>query len=133
MLVVDDDATTRRVMSRLVKRLLPGCSVATAADGAAAVQYVTAAMQAAQGGGDDDTAAVPDFITMDNQMPLMTGQEAAAALRGAGYTGRIVGVTGNAVGGDGAAFIAAGVDAVVFKPASAQSMLDGLLGQKSQR
>ena len=91
------------------------------------MQYVTAAMQAAQGGGDGDTAAVPDFITMDNQMPRMTGQEAAAALRGAGYTGRIVGVTGNAVGGDGAAFIAAGVDAVVFKPCSGEGLLKAMM------
>jgi len=126
ILVVDDDATTRRVMSRLVKRLLPGCSVATAVDGAAAVKYVKGAM-CKRCTGDDSMAPVPDFITLDNQMPVMTGQQAATVLRAAGYTGRIVGVTGNAVGADGDAFVKAGVDAVVFKPCSAEKLLQGLL------
>jgi len=114
VLVVDDDTATRRVMARLLMRLMPGCVVKTAADGAAAVKFVAESVQS------------PDFITLDNQMPIMTGQEAAKELRARGYQGHIVGVTGNAIGSDGAAFIAAGVDTVVFKPSTAQKLADGL-------
>ncbi len=114
VLVVDDDTTTRRVMARLIMRLMPGCTVSTASDGAAAVRHV------------QEAAVPPQYITMDNQMPAMTGQEATAALRAWGYRGRIVGVTGNAVGGDGEAFVSAGADAVVFKPSTAGKLAEGL-------
>ena len=114
VLVVDADTATRRVMSRLLKRLMPGCTVQTAPDGGAAVRLVR------------EAPVPPAYITLDNQMPVMTGQEAAAALRAWGYRGRIVGVTGNAVGGDGAAFVEAGVDTVVYKPSTAAKLAAGL-------
>ena len=46
----------------------------------------------------------------------LDGHESAAALRREGFTGAIIGVTGNALDGDHAAFIAAGADAVLPKP-----------------
>ncbi len=145
ILVVDDDSATRKVMSRVLRRQCPrGTHILTAADGQAAVQLVTRAL-AAQSQSQQQQAAVwsegqssssaaaavpmlPTHVTMDNQMPVMTGVAATAALRAAGFMGRIVGVSGNAtrVGNDEDGFLAAGADGVVSKPATYEKLREGL-------
>ena len=59
---------------------------------------------------------VPQVVLLDGQMPVLDGHGAATALRAMGFTGAIVGVSGNALAEDVAAFVAAGADSVVVKP-----------------
>ena len=66
-------------------------------------------------------------VTLDNQMPVMTGVEAAGLLREGGCRARIVGLTGNTVGRDGEEFLRAGVDVVLGKPVDQEALLAGLL------
>jgi len=127
VLVVDDDAATRKVLSRILKRhCAPGTCVLTAADGKAAVDLIEAASKP---GAFESGLVLPTHITMDNQMPVMTGVVATRELRAAGYDGRIVGVSGNAtrVGNDEDGFLAAGADAVLSKPVSFEKLQEALM------
>ena len=112
VLVVDDDAATRRVLRRVLQRHPAVLAVAEAADGQAAVQAA-----GAEGGG-----GAPHLITMDNSMPIMTGVAATAKLRASGFTGRIVGMTGNALKTDQEEFLEAGADVVLTKPIDRDSV-----------
>ena len=49
-------------------------------------------------------------------MPVMNGPEAVAAIRQIGYTGLVVGLTGNALEEHTAHFINQGADGVLTKP-----------------
>ena len=106
VLVVDDDTATRRIVSRLVRRLPGVATVACASDGREAVSAVLG----------DDAGPMPHLITLDNSMPRLTGEEAALELRAGGFQGLIVGMTGNALACDLASFRDAGADEVVVKP-----------------
>ena len=57
-----------------------------------------------------------DFILMDYQMPVMAGPAAIAAIRGLGYQGVILGLTGNVLSVDQNVMVAAGADGVLTKP-----------------
>jgi len=57
-----------------------------------------------------------DLVLMDNQMPALTGEQTARRLRAAGYTGVIIGITGDPVGSpERANFASAGLNACVDK------------------
>ena len=57
-----------------------------------------------------------DVIFMDQIMPVMCGSEATKILRGKGYKGLIVGVTGNALEEDISLILSSGADIVLKKP-----------------
>mmetsp|Transcript_32138 Transcript_32138/g.30630 ORF Transcript_32138/g.30630 Transcript_32138/m.30630 type:complete len:167 (+) Transcript_32138:3-503(+) len=57
-----------------------------------------------------------DALLMDSVMPIMDGPTATKIIRGLGYTGVIIGVTGNALPSDIDHFIAHGADRVLTKP-----------------
>jgi CheY-like chemotaxis protein len=82
-LVVDDDATTRRVQSRLLNMLKIHNS--TAGDG---LEAVAMAMAAADAG---DPFAV---ILMDLEMPIVDGWSATMTLRANGFEGGIIAISG---------------------------------------
>jgi two-component system CheB/CheR fusion protein len=105
ILTVDD----RRDMRYLIQAYLEeaGASVASASDGALAVE----AVREAQARGRPF-----DAIVLDMQMPIMDGFQAAPRLRQAGHTGRIVALTANAMKGDQERCIAAGCDDYLVKP-----------------
>ena len=63
---------------------------------------------------------------MDSVMPVMNGLDATRAIRAAGCDALIVGVTGNALAEDIAAFVAAGANCVVTKPVSVAQLKDEL-------
>jgi CheY-like chemotaxis protein len=122
LLLVDDDTTNRKLLQRLLGRRYPGCAFEHAANGEEALAKVAAAGAAARA-----TAPAPGFdvILLDHSMPVMDGPTAArqlaalGALRGPGCPGAVLlGVTGNALVEDQAAFRAAGVHDVVIKPVS---------------
>lgn len=115
VLVVDDVATARKLLVRVLTRKLPaGVVLVEAGDGAAAVAAVASATS---------SGAPFSVVLLDKEMPVMDGYDAARALRAAGFAGLIVGVTGNAMAEDVAGFKAAGVDEVVAKPVDLEVLL----------
>ncbi|KAJ6545097.1 hypothetical protein DFH09DRAFT_1509542 [Mycena vulgaris] len=103
VLVVDDDAVTRVLSSKLLTKL--GCVVHTAKDGRECVDMVL--------GADPHTY---DLICLDNFMPVMTGEEAVKEIRSNDRTDFIVGCTGNALTEDQDSYREAGADEVMVKP-----------------
>ena len=101
VLVVDDDALTRTMMTRLLTRL--GCKVSTAENGEIALEMVLS--------GNNGRFAV---VFLDNQMPVMSGLSMVAELRKAGRKDFVVGVTGNALLSDQEEYLEAGVDRYVL-------------------
>jgi osomolarity two-component system, sensor histidine kinase SLN1 len=101
VLVVDDDALTRTLMTRMLSRL--GCNVSTAENGEVALEMVLS--------GYDGRFAV---VFLDNQMPVMSGLTMVAKLREAGRRDFVVGVTGNALLSDQEEYLQAGVDRCVL-------------------
>ena len=107
VLIVDDSAMIRKMMTQLVRNL--GHATEEAADGAAAVSLIKESMA--------DPSRHYDAILLDNQMPIMQGKDAARIIREElGYKGLILGVTGNALDEDVKEFIDHGADQVILKP-----------------
>lgn len=105
MLVVDDVDMNRKMMARLFQFRSNHCDQAL--DGLDAVTKVQQSM----------AAKTPyDLITMDYQMPNMDGGAATKRIRALGYTGLIIGVTGNVLLADQKRFMSQGLDAVLTKP-----------------
>ena len=63
-----------------------------------------------------------DVVFMDHEMPRMTGSEATRELRGKGFEGRIVGVTGNAGTALEENFLSSGADEITVKPLSKEAI-----------
>ncbi|KAI9458429.1 hypothetical protein BJY52DRAFT_430616 [Lactarius psammicola] len=119
VLVVDDDALTRTLMTRMLARL--GCKVSTAENGKVALEMVL-------GDGSDRFA----IVFLDNQMPVMSGLSMVAKLREAGRSDFVVGVTGNALLSDQEEYLEAGVDRVLTKPVRERN-LRSMLALASER
>ena len=103
VLVVDDDPMTRTLMTRMLTKL--GCIVDTAEDG----QQCLDAMLGPE-------SPKYDLVSLDNYMPVMTGEETVRRLRSLGRDDLVVGCTGNALSEDQSAYIEAGADRVLTKP-----------------
>ncbi len=97
VLVVDDDALTRTLMTRMLARL--GCKVNTAENGEAALEMLLS-----------DCNGRFAVVFLDNQMPVMSGLSMIGKLRQAGRSDFVVGVTGNALLSDQEEYLEAGVD-----------------------
>jgi signal transduction histidine kinase/CheY-like chemotaxis protein len=69
-----------------------------------------------------------DGVIMDYMMPNLDGPSAAQEMRALGYTGPIIGVTGNAVLEDQHNFIRAGASCVLIKPLNTEALNKILLG-----
>ena len=123
VLLVEDNQINRRLATRLLEKL--GCTVEIAEDGRAAL---------------DACERSPfDLVLMDCQMPEMNGFEATRLLRARERAGsaerpraRIVAVTANAMEGDRAACLNAGMDDYITKPVTVDA-LAGLLERNLSR
>ncbi|KAJ7091476.1 hypothetical protein B0H15DRAFT_778280 [Mycena belliarum] len=143
VLVVDDDAMTRMLMTRMLERM--GCRVSTAENGEVALSRIVGAQTPAP---TSEIAAEqppeieivsqdpPRFavIFLDNQMPKLSGVKMVERLRQMrGRRDFVVGVTaGNALLTDQKEYLDAGADHVLTKPvleASLRSML-ALAGER---
>lgn len=127
VLVVDDDPMTRTLMTRYAFLLPPamisffarqadthgafrmltklGCVVDTADDGQQFLDIILA-----------EDARTYDLVSLDNYMPVMTGEDAVRELRSKGRTDLVVGCTGNALTEDQLNYMEAGADKVLTKP-----------------
>lgn len=109
-LLVDDTASNCKMLKMLLRR--KGIDSDIAYDGQAAVDlYKVPSTDAGA-----RRPAVHDVIFMDHTMPVMSGIEATSIIRSLGYTGLIIGLTGNALDDDVDAFLKAGADCVTLKP-----------------
>jgi signal transduction histidine kinase/CheY-like chemotaxis protein len=109
VLVVDDSGLNRKLLCKLLRA--SGHTCEEASDGRYAIDKVKARMARGAGG-----SSSYDVILMDFVMPNMDGPTTAEALRGLGYSGPIIGVSGNAQESNVNYFMACGADAVLSKP-----------------
>ena len=63
-----------------------------------------------------------DLVVLDYIMKAMHGPDTAAAIRSLGFTGKIIGVTGNALSDDIEEFQRKGADHVLIKPLKAEEL-----------
>ena len=104
VLVVDDSATNRKMLCRLLKGKY---KTMEAGDGEEAVAMVMERW---------DTPEAFQVIVMDHNMPKKDGAAATKLLREKGYKGVIIGVTGNTLVADVSLFLSHGADKVLPKP-----------------
>ena len=112
VLVVDDNAVNLRVATAMLQRL--GCSVVAVASGHEALEEIA----------DNDDF---DVILLDCQMPGMDGLETCRRLRALGHEGPVIALTAGVTAEERAACRAAGMDEVLAKPATLESLRAGIL------
>jgi CheY-like chemotaxis protein len=107
VLLVDDSAIARKMVERTLFAI-EGCVCSHAVHGQNAVQMVAESIL---------TDATPyDVILMDHYMPVMNGPEAVNLIRGQGYRGVILAVTGASSDSEFNALLGQGVDRILVKP-----------------
>jgi two-component system, sensor histidine kinase len=110
VLVVDDAASNRKLVSRLLTK--KGFVCHEAENGLKCVEKVLA--------GDVSY----EFIVLDYEMPVMDGPSAARQLRESRVATLIIGVTGNVLPEDFDYFLKQGANAVLAKPVSIDDLLE---------
>jgi CheY-like chemotaxis protein len=120
VLVVDDDAINRKVMSALLKKM--GLSVELAENGQQAFDMITSKVN------------LPDAVLMDVQMPIMDGNTAVKRIREWESENQqphltVLALTGNVFKEDFQKCMDSGMDDVLTKPVSV-SILNEKLGQR---
>jgi len=113
VLLVEDNATNRLVAQKMLKSI--GADVITAENGEQALQLFM-----------NETA---DLILMDWHMPVMDGLEATRRIRASGSKGQrvpIIGLTANVLDDQRDECIAAGMNDVLTKPISRDTLLSRL-------
>jgi CheY-like chemotaxis protein len=146
ILLVDDSLINRRMASKLLKRSSTAFQdIDEAADGQQALDKVLNSLRASKEDGRreqppvvggvatedkklkdhaEDVPPVYFAILMDSVMPVMDGPTAVQRIREAGYTGLIVGVTGNVQPEDIEHFISCGADTVMGKPLDTDKLVE---------
>ena len=124
VLIVDDAPLNRKMMRRILESRFD--SLAEAENGQQALDMVRASLEQ----GED---ARYDVITMDYQMPVMDGVTATRRIRQLGYTGQIIGVTGNSLGEDVNTFLSSGANVVLTKPFTIAAFYEYLRSITSNR
>jgi CheY-like chemotaxis protein len=108
VLVVDDSASNRKMISMLLTR----CKIDhhLAENGRACIDMISHNPERFR------------LVLMDNLMPLMDGVTATKTLRAMNYPFLIIGITGNVMDDDLCAFLEAGADVVLLKPVKLTSL-----------
>lgn len=120
VLLVDDVDSIRMLMRRLLSQHVPGVSISEAAHGEGACELMAAAKASAS------PLFLRGVICMDKEMPGCGGFVAVQRIRALGFRGLVLGVTGNVIAEDIAAFLHHGVDAVITKPVSFRALMSHL-------
>jgi CheY-like chemotaxis protein len=108
ILAVDDDQVIRDVVRAALTR--EGHQVTTVDDGSRAHQLV------------EENPGAFDLVITDHQMPVMTGLELVACLRGMTYPGRIIVLSGSLDRELLAGYRALGVDDLLDKPVTLETL-----------
>ena len=113
VLVVDDAASNRKLLARVVSAQRPAVCE-QACDGAEAVELVREDVQRF------------DVVLCDKEMPVMDGYGAVRQMRQLGVRCPIIGVTANALLRDQQDFIDCGLDDLVTKPVNVQRLMQAI-------
>ena len=132
VLVVDDSDMNRKMVCKVLNATKEfHCEQAV--DGSVAVEMVRRQMQRIAAAAEDDMSIIDgeeegyyDVILMDYQMPEMDGPTAIAEIRQLGYSGVILGLTGNALLSDRDTMLKAGANGVLVKPMNLELFRDTL-------
>ena len=118
-LLVDDAVSNCKMLKMLLTKRGIECHVANNG-----LEGVKAYRQSVASRGDQGAKSVLifDVIVLDFTMPVMGGEQAARTLRAEGFTGLIVGLSGNTLEEDVNIFLAAGADCVFSKPFREESL-----------
>ncbi|MSR44971.1 MAG: response regulator [Phycisphaerales bacterium] len=111
ILLVDDSVDNQRLVATLLRR--SGAEVEVVDNGHRGIEAVELA----------GSQRPFDVILLDMQMPVLDGYATAKELRGRGYHGRIVGLTGNAGEDDRDRCISAGCDEYAVKPIDRERLM----------
>jgi len=114
ILVVEDVATSRRFLIKVLQRQLPRAIITEAEDGQEALDAYAAA----------SSTDKPSVVLIDKEMPRMDGYAATRRLRAMGFRGPIIGITGDAGQAAVDEFVAQGAVDVVTKPVQMAALLD---------
>lgn len=136
-IVVDDEVLNRSLFARLLERKHKHMKVVLQAESGndcidKTAEYVLANRKDEAAGGAEGKGlgermnGLIDAVFTDGSMPGMDGYALATFLRQTGYTGPIMGVTGNGLKEDQDRFIDAGANAVLVKPTTAEALQAGL-------
>ena len=109
VLVVDDVMSNRKMLVRLLERAGSRCQTAT--NGEEAVEVIRQNLE-------EENSIPFDAVLMDHEMPELTGPEATETIRRLGYSGVVLGITGNVLKEDIDYFRSKGADEVLAKPVS---------------
>lgn len=119
-LVVDDSKFNRKILGKTIEVFFS--DVDFAENGLEALNMVTIALES-----HNDYS----IIFMDSMMPVMGGIESTGLIRELGFTGMIVGVTGDITAEDNKRFLDSGVNDVMLKPLLLPHVESILLGKFS--
>ena len=112
IMVVDDSPPSRKMLCRLLKNAGYHCTQAE--NGQECVDMMVRDRD--DESHSTDNKKIAQLIFMDFEMPIMTGPEAAKALRNLGFKLPIIGVTGNVLPTDKTYFMKMGANEVLSKP-----------------
>ena len=115
ILVVDDAPLNRKLLIKLLETNGHTCGEAENGQDLVTIIQKCLAVESGEIKEEEDTISY-DCILVDYEMPKMNGPEACRAIREIGYTGFVVGVTGNLLPEDVGYFLDSGADAVLGKP-----------------
>ena len=108
VMVIDDSELSRKLLMKLIESNCSNIKVYSAVDGLNALLKIV--------GFKNKIDQHLSMIFVDNVMPHITGELLSKILRGIGYTGLIIGITGNGLEEDKKSFIDNGADYVFVKP-----------------
>ncbi|MGB0766533.1 MAG: ATP-binding protein [Phycisphaeraceae bacterium] len=112
VLLVEDGVDNQRLIKHILTKA--GASVTLRENGQAGMEEALRAVESEE---------AYDLILMDMQMPVMSGYEAACALRASGYERQIIALTANAMSGEKDRCIEAGCDSYLTKPVDRASFI----------
>ena len=122
VLVVDDAVLTRKMVCRLL--MVRYDSIAQASNGLEAFNHVRESMS-------ESGMRKPDVILMDYMMPVMDGPSATRKIRALGYTGQIIGISGNVSLDEREKFLASGANMLLTKPVATADLMSALEGERT--
>jgi len=114
IMVVDDSDLSRKFMVKLIQPVCPEYNIYEAVDGLnALIKMINF----------NETGKHISMLLVDNVMPNLNGELLSKILRGMGYQGLIVGITGNGLQQDIDRYLENGADYVFIKPFTKNNLM----------
>ena len=115
IMVIDDSEISRKMLIRLLELNCKRIRIIDAIDGLDALIKIVNFKEKEQN--------KISMLLLDNVMPNLTGELLSKILRGIGYDGLIIGITGNGVEEDKEKYLECGADYVFIKPFNKQKLV----------